>query len=89
MVQWPVDAHSSLEVTIELDDDTALYLQVDTHIALISADGGAKNLCTMRADPHDGPEHRRHTEAEYIDAALMFVSHQHHLATHGWTSMLA
>jgi hypothetical protein len=28
----------------------------------------------MRADPHDGPEHKLHTEAEYIDAALTFVS---------------
>jgi hypothetical protein len=28
----------------------------------------------MRADPHDGPELMLHTEAEYIDAALTFVS---------------
>jgi hypothetical protein len=28
----------------------------------------------MRADTHDGPEQRLHTEAEYIDAALTFVS---------------
>jgi hypothetical protein len=28
----------------------------------------------MRADPHDGPELMLHPEAEYIDAALTFVS---------------
>jgi hypothetical protein len=28
----------------------------------------------MRADPHAGPELRLHPEAEYIDAALTFVS---------------
>src|SRR3712207_4054913 len=28
----------------------------------------------MRADSHDGPELRLHPEAEYIDAALTFVS---------------
>jgi hypothetical protein len=28
----------------------------------------------MRADSHDGPELRLHHEAEYIDAALTFVS---------------
>ncbi len=28
----------------------------------------------MRADIHDGPELRLHIEAEYIDAALTFVS---------------
>src|SRR3954447_9226455 len=28
----------------------------------------------MRADSHDGPELRLHLEAEYIDAALTFVS---------------
>jgi hypothetical protein len=28
----------------------------------------------MRADIHDGPELRLHLEAEYIDAALTFVS---------------
>ncbi|EIM30377.1 hypothetical protein MicloDRAFT_00009270 [Microvirga lotononidis] len=28
----------------------------------------------MRADTHDGPELRLHHEAEYIDAALTFVS---------------
>jgi hypothetical protein len=28
----------------------------------------------MRADTHDGPEHKLHHEASYIDAALTFVS---------------
>jgi hypothetical protein len=28
----------------------------------------------MRADTHDGPELKLYTEAEYIDAALTFVS---------------
>jgi hypothetical protein len=28
----------------------------------------------MRADIHDGPEHKLYIEAEYIDAALTFVS---------------
>jgi hypothetical protein len=28
----------------------------------------------MRADTHDGPEHRLHNEAEYINAALTFAT---------------
>jgi len=39
----------------------------------------------MRADPHAGPELKLHIKAEYIDAALTFVSLPHHLATHGRT----
>ena len=42
--------------------------------AILARRGLSGSESWMRADTHDGPEHRLHHEAEYIDAALTFVS---------------
>ena len=42
--------------------------------AILARRGLSASQSWMRADSHDGPEQRLHHEAEYIDAALMFVS---------------
>ena len=42
--------------------------------AMMAHRGLSARASWMRADSHDGPEHRLYIEAEYIDAALTFVS---------------